>query len=119
RGYGVHSSANGCVMPKQPPPRPHKPAWPLFKRAVGLLSPHRLLVAAFIVAITISSLTGLVAPLFVLRIIDETIPNRDAAELNLLIGLLFVIILIGAINAVAQGWLASVISQSVMHSLRT
>ena len=105
-------------MPETASRKPLKPAWPLFRRAIGLLSPHRFLLAGFIVAITISSLTGLVAPLFVLRIIDDTIPNRDGDELNLLIALLFVVILIGAVNAIVQGWLGSVISQSVMHDLR-
>ena len=106
-------------MPDKAKSKPLKPAWPLFKRAIRLLAPHGSLVAGFIVAITISSFTGLVGPLFVLRIIDDTIPNGDGDELNLLIGLLFAAILVGAINAIVQGWLGSVISQSVMHDLRT
>jgi ATP-binding cassette subfamily B protein len=99
--------------------KPQKPAWPLFKRAYGLLAPHRLLVVGFIIAILIQSLTGLVGPLFVQRVIDHTIPEGDAEELDLLIGILFVIILIGAVNAIVQGWLGSLISQSIMHDLRT
>ena len=58
------------------------------------------------------------AALFILRIIDHTIPDHDAGELDLLIAILFAIILVGAVNEMVQGWLGSVISQNVMHDLR-
>lgn len=109
--------ASGSV-PDTSKARPQNPAWPIFKRALVLLAPYRLLLAGFIVAITISSLTILVAPLFILRIIDHTIPNGDGQELNLLIAILFLVILVGTVNEVVQGWLGSMISQNVMHDLR-
>jgi ATP-binding cassette, subfamily B, bacterial len=98
--------------------RPQKPAWPTFRRAVGLLSPHRGLLFAFLLAIAISSLVGLVPPLIIRQIIDHAIPEQDGGQLNLLILLMTVVIVFGALNGVLQSWLSNSISQTVMYDLR-
>jgi ATP-binding cassette, subfamily B, bacterial len=98
--------------------KPQKPAWPTFRRAAGLLWPHRWLMLAFLGAITTASLVGLVPPLIIRRIIDVSLPNEDGAELNLLIAIMAVVIVLGALNGVLQSWLSNSISQTVMFELR-
>ncbi len=98
--------------------KPQQPAWPTFKRSVALLWPHRLLMAAFLVSITIASLVGLVPPLLIRRIIDHSIPTGDGSELNFLILVMVVVIVVGALDGVLQSWFSNSISQTVMFDLR-
>jgi ATP-binding cassette subfamily B protein len=98
--------------------KPQRPAWPTFKRALGLLWPHRLLLAGYLCAIAVGSLVGLGPPLIIREIIDEAIPEQDASRLNLLILLMAAVILVGALNGVLQSFLGNSISQTVMYDLR-
>jgi ATP-binding cassette subfamily B protein len=98
--------------------RPQRPAWPTFRRALGLLWPHRLLLVAFLSAIAVSSLVGLVPPLVIRQIIDHAIPEQDGAQLNRLILVMVAVILLGALNGVLQSFLSNSISQSLMFDLR-
>jgi ATP-binding cassette subfamily B protein len=85
---------------------------------MGLLWPHRLLLAGFLAAITVASLVGLVPPLLIRQIIDHSIPEEDGAELNQLIAVMAAVIVFGALNGVLQSWLSNSISQTVMFNLR-
>ncbi len=85
---------------------------------MGLLWPHRLLLAGFLAAITVASLVGLVPPLLIRQIIDHSIPEDDGAELNQLIAVMAAVIVFGALNGVLQSWLSNSISQTVMFDLR-
>jgi ATP-binding cassette subfamily B protein len=85
---------------------------------MGLLWPHRLLLAGFLGAITVASLVGLVPPLIIRRIIDVSIPEDNGQELNQLIALMAIVIVIGALTGVLQSWLGNSISQTVMFDLR-
>jgi ATP-binding cassette, subfamily B, bacterial len=98
--------------------KPQRPAWPTFKRALGLLWPHRLLLAGYLSAIAVGSLVGLGPPLIIREIIDEAIPDEDGSRLNLLILLMAAVILVGALNGVLQSFLGNTISQTVMYDLR-
>jgi ATP-binding cassette, subfamily B, bacterial len=98
--------------------KPQRPAWPTFKRALGLLLPHRVLLAGYLGAITVGSLVGLGPPLIIREIIDKAIPDQDASRLNLLIVLMAALILVGALNGVLQSFLGNTISQTVMYDLR-
>ena len=75
--------------------KPQRPAWPTFRRAMGLVWPHRLLLAGFLAAITVASLVGLVPPLLIRQIIDHSIPNGDGAQLNQLIAVMAAVIVLG------------------------
>ncbi len=66
--------------PDGSPRKPQRPAWPTFKRIVRLLTPHKSLMAAYLVAITFVSLMGLAPPLIIRRIIDDSIPSMTAAS---------------------------------------
>lgn len=95
-----------------------KPAWQTFRRVLTLFGPHRLLLSAFIAAIALASLMGLIPAFFIKQIVDHTLPNADAGELDLIIALMFGAIAIGAANGVLQSWLGNTISQTVMFDLR-
>jgi ATP-binding cassette subfamily B protein len=72
----------------------------------------------FLVAIAFASLVGLAPPLIIKQIIDESIPNDDGGELNLLIVAMVIVILVAAFNGVLQSYLGNSISQGVMFDLR-
>jgi ATP-binding cassette subfamily B protein len=98
--------------------KPQRPAWPTFRRAVGLLTPHKRLLAGYLLAIAFASLVGLGPPLIIRQIIDSSIPSGDGGELNLLIAGMVVLILISAFNGVLQSYLGNSMSQGVMYDLR-
>jgi len=100
------------------PRKPQRPAWPTFKRAVRLLTPHKSLLVGFLVAMAFASLVGLAPPLIIKQIIDESIPNNDGGELNLLVVAMVIVILVAAFNGVLQSYLGNSISQGVMFDLR-
>ena len=99
--------------------RPQRPAWPTFKRAMGLMWPYRLMLSVYLLAIVGSSVVGLAPPLQIKRILDHSLPQRDGGELNFLIAAMVAIILFGALVAVLQSYLSQSISQTVMLDLRT
>jgi ATP-binding cassette subfamily B protein len=65
-----------------------------------------------------ASLLGLVPPLTVARIIDSTLPNRDAAELVELVVVMIVASLVGGLVNVWQNYLVTVMSQNVILEIR-
>ena len=75
--------------------RPTRPAWPLLKRSLGLLAPHRLLVTGYLITIALVSLIGLAPPLIGGLVIGAITKSRGG-DLNLL-----VLALVGAIAAAA------------------
>jgi ATP-binding cassette subfamily B protein len=98
--------------------RPQRPAWPTLRRALALLWPHRLILAAYLVAIAVTSLVGLGPPLLVRRVIDEAIPAGDGAQINRLILLMVVLVALGALVGVLRSYLSNLVGQSVMLDLR-
>lgn len=98
--------------------RPQRPAWPTFKRAVGLVGQHRGALTAYLGAITIVSLVGLAPPLLIRRIIDSAIPGDDGGQVNLLVLAMLVFILAGALLGVLQSFLSNLVAQNVMFDLR-
>ena len=108
--YGYYSESRRA--------RPQRPAWPTFRRAVGLLRPHGLMLASFLGATAVASLVGLVPPLLIRRIIDHSLPAGDGGQLDLLIGAMVAVILLGSFNGVLQSFLSNSISETVMFDLR-
>ncbi len=101
-----------------PDSRPQRPAWPTFKRAVGLLGQHKPALIAYLGAITVVSLVGLAPPLLIRGIIDNAIPSDDGGQLNLLVLAMLVFVLAGALLGVLQSFLSNLVAQSVMFDLR-
>jgi ATP-binding cassette subfamily B protein len=94
-----------------------QPAWQTFRKALTLFAPHKLLLCGFLLAIVVSSLMGLIPALFMKRIVDQTLPNKDGGELDIVIALMFAAIAVGALNGVLQSWFGNTISQTVMFDL--
>src|SRR5262245_37480453 len=97
--------------------RPTRPAWPTFRRAMGLLWPHRLLVAGYLAAIGLSSLVGLGPPLLIGKI-TGAIVDQKSGEIDLVFVLLLAVIAISALIGVAQSYLNNRTAQIVMFDLR-
>src|SRR5438105_712022 len=97
--------------------RPTRPTLPTLLRALGLVRNYRHLLLFYLGTVALTSLAGLGQPLLIKELIDNAIPNRDAAYLNLLILGMVALILLGAVNSTAQSWLSSSVAHNVMFDL--
>src|SRR5712692_7377228 len=98
--------------------RPTRPAWPILKRSMGLLWPHRILVAGYLITIGLVSLVGLGPPLITGRVVGDAITGHKSGELDFLIVLWVVFIGVGALLGVLQSYLNNLTAQTVMFDLR-
>ena len=71
-----------------------------------------------LVAIIATSLIGLVNPYLLKLLIDDAIPNKDLAQLNLYVGLMIVLPIMSGLIGVGQTYVNNVVGQSVMQDLR-
>ena len=89
------------------------------RRVLTFARPHRRLIAAFLVLTVIDAGLVVVSPLLVRQVIDVGIPNKDT-ELVIYLALgMAGVALIGAILAVAAGYLSSRIGEGLIFDLRT
>jgi ATP-binding cassette subfamily B protein len=88
------------------------------RRIVGFFRPYRGEVALVLVAITATSLIGLVNPILLKLLIDIAIPEQDFFLLNLFVGLMIVLPIVTGLIGVGQSWLSNVVGQNVMQDLR-
>jgi len=102
--------------------RPQRPAWPTFKRVIGLHRPHAGVVALLIVVIVGSAAVGLGPAYLLQRIVDDALPTAagggSSSTLNTLILVMVVLVALGAFFGVVQSYLSNVIGQTVMFDLR-
>ncbi|NDJ34938.1 MAG: ABC transporter ATP-binding protein [Chloroflexi bacterium] len=92
--------------------------WPLVKRVLRYARPYRTRIILLLVSILITTGLGLLTPLILADLIDNTIPNQDVNRLLLLsLALLAVPLVSGAINVV-QRWLNASIGEGVIYDLR-
>jgi len=104
---------------KQREQRPHRPAWPTLRRALGLHRPHAGMVSLLVLVIMVSAGVGLGPPLLMQRIIDDALrPPGDGFQLNVLILVMIALVLVSAFVGVAQTYLGNAIGQGVMFDLR-
>src|SRR5436190_12519981 len=89
------------------------------RRIARLFKPYRGRLFVVLALIALSAVISLASPFLLRRILDYAIPQRDNAELTLLVaGMIAVSIATGALG-VAQTWLSNVVGQRVMHDLRS
>jgi ATP-binding cassette subfamily B protein len=112
RRIGAGLDPNAPVIP------PERRARTL-RRTVGFFVPYRRKVAVVLAAILVTSVLGLVNPLILKLLIDDAIPNRDFAQLNLYVGLMIGIPIISGLIGVGQSYLNNVVGQGVMQDLRS
>src|SRR3954452_5563562 len=88
------------------------------RRIARLFKPYRGRLSVVLALIALSAVISLASPFLLRRILDYAIPQRDNAELTLLVaGMIAVSIATGALG-VAQTWLSNIVGQRVMHDLR-
>ncbi|MFW6116039.1 MAG: ABC transporter ATP-binding protein [Chloroflexota bacterium] len=90
----------------------------ILRRVAGYARPYWGQVALTIGLITLSSLLSLIPPLLYRDLIDNALPNRNAARLNwLALGIIGVPILTGLLG-VAQRYLSASIGEGIIFDLR-
>ena len=88
------------------------------RRIAGFFRPYRLTVAAVLLTIILTSLLGLINPYLLKLIIDEALPQKDFALLNLFVGLMIAVPIVSGLIGIGQSYLNNVIGQRVMQDLR-
>lgn len=88
-------------------------------RVAKLFGGHGAILVAVAGIILLSTLVGLAAPFLLREIIDVALPARDAQLLIWLVGALVLVAAATGALGVWQTWLATVVGQRVMHSLRS
>ncbi len=92
--------------------------WPLLKRVLGYALPYRRRIIQLLVTILISTALGLVTPLIFRDLIDNTLPAKDTARLNLLaLALVIVPVLDGVVNVYGRA-LSAAVGEGVIYDLR-
>ena len=89
------------------------------RRVLTFARPHRKLISAFLVLTVIDAGLVVVSPLLVRQVIDVGIPNKDTALVIYLALGMAAVALVGAVLAVAAGYLSSRIGEGLIFDLRT
>jgi ATP-binding cassette subfamily B protein len=93
-------------------------SWQLLQRVAGWARPYSGRIVLLLALIILTSLLGLVSPLLYRDLLDNALPNRDVARLNLLaLGVVAVPLLSGLIG-VAQSYLSSSVGEGIICDLR-
>lgn len=98
-------------------PRTQKPVdW---KRIAQLFVPYRWQEAQVIACILVSSLFGLLPPIFTMMIIDKAIPSKDFTQLCLYAGGMALSALAAGLVGVYQGYLNALVGEGIMRDIHT
>jgi ATP-binding cassette subfamily B protein len=90
----------------------------LLQRVAVYARPYSLKIALVLLAIFVSSLSGLLPPLLYRDLIDHALPQKDLARLNLLaLGMIGIPLLDGLIG-VGQRWLTARVGEGIIADLR-
>ncbi len=88
------------------------------RRIAGFFRPYRLAVLVVLSSIILTALIGVINPYLLKLLIDDAIPNKDFAQLNLYVGLMIVLPVMSGLIGVGQTYVNNVVGQSVMQDLR-
>jgi ATP-binding cassette subfamily B protein len=98
-------------------PQVHKPVeW---KRIGSLFLPYWKLEIQVFVAIVLTSLLGLLPPLFTLWLIDKAIPSKDFNFVCLCVAGMVASALVAGLIGVYQGYLNAFVGEGIMRDIRT
>ncbi|CAB1129199.1 Multidrug ABC transporter ATPase [Candidatus Hydrogenisulfobacillus filiaventi] len=96
-----------------------RPAWgPVTRRAAGLFRPYRAAVAGGLGLAALTVGLGLVPPLLIRRILDRSLPAHDIHAILVLSALMVAVTAAQAVAGWAEHYLAAVVAQGVILSLR-
>ncbi|MCZ2095944.1 MAG: ABC transporter ATP-binding protein/permease [Anaerolineae bacterium] len=113
---GFHGGMRAYVRGSDEKPRTAN--WALLKRVLGYALPYRGKIALLLLTILLTTGLGLIQPLILRDLIDNTLPNRDASRLNILaVALVMIPILTGGIH-VFQRKLNASVGEGVIYDLR-
>jgi subfamily B ATP-binding cassette protein MsbA len=109
------AKANAPVKPKPKPKQARISA----RRVMGLLRPYGwlLVIAGFLLIVT--NALGLLFPLVIRTLLNTVLVQRNAGQLNALVGLLAIIFLGQALVGTVQGYLVTSIGERLSFDLRT
>ena len=88
------------------------------RRIARFFRPYRLAVVVVMSSIVLTALIGVINPYLLKLLIDDAIPNKDFAQLNLYVGLMIVLPIMSGLIGVGQTYVNNVVGQSVMQDLR-
>ncbi|HEU5036296.1 MAG TPA: ABC transporter ATP-binding protein [Nocardioides sp.] len=89
------------------------------RRVIGYASPHRSLIALFLVLTVVDAGLVVVSPLLVQRIVDDGITAGDTELVTVLAIAMAVVALFDAVLTVLTGYLSSRIGEGLIYDLRT
>ena len=113
---GFHSGMRAFVRSSDTKPRTAN--WVLLKRVMGYARPYWGQIALLLLTILLTTGLGLIQPLILRDLIDNTLPSRNAARLNILaIALVLIPIATGGIR-ILQRKLNASIGEGVIYDLR-
>jgi ATP-binding cassette, subfamily B, bacterial len=92
--------------------------WTLIKRVLAYARPYTWKIVLMFAAILVSTGLGLLSPLIIRELIDNTIPEGNLARLNQLALALVMIPLVSAGFNVLQRWLNAQVGEGVIYDLR-
>ncbi|MEO0561972.1 MAG: ABC transporter transmembrane domain-containing protein, partial [Chloroflexota bacterium] len=96
----------------------NKVTWGLVKRVMAYARPYTTQIILMFAAILVSTALGLLSPLIIRELIDNTIPNGNLPRLNQLALALVLIPLISAVFSIYQRWQNARIGEGVIYDLR-
>ena len=89
------------------------------RRLISYFTPYWGYLLLVILSIAAGALLGLIPPLLIRSLIDQAIPGRQVALLNLLVAGMVAVPLVSGLIGVAQNYLNTLIGQRVMFDLRS
>ena len=87
-------------------------------RSLAVFRPYVPQLGVILVAITVTSILGLINPLLLKAIIDVAIGQKDWTLLNVFVGLMIVVPIVTGLIGVGQTYVSNVVGQRVMRDLR-
>ena len=89
------------------------------RRVLGFASPHRGVIAAFLVLVVADAAMVVANPLLVQKVIDDGIVAGDTRVVTLVAVAMVLVSLVSAGLTVLMGWLSSRIGENLIYDLRT
>ncbi len=90
-----------------------------FLKVIGLLRPYAWQLAIAGILLILTNGLGLIFPLVIRTLLDTVLVQRNAAQLNKLVGVLAVIFLAQALIGTGQGYMVTAIGERLSFGLRT
>ena len=114
---GGHGNRGGFNAPVTDAPR-KKLRRGTLRRVLRLYQPYRWQLTIVIVLVLVTAVLGIVTPLLIRRLIDDSIPNKNRSELVWLIGVMIGVTAASGVFNLIQAYLNTGVGLSVMRDLR-